>query len=98
MRKIMNVHCRKIVYRCWHRGTREMDYILGSFVDQFILDLSPIELDMLESIVEEDDANLFKWFTGIEKVPEHLCTPIFKKICDYYSINLDHKNILGSLQ
>ncbi|ACT57419.1 succinate dehydrogenase assembly factor 2 [Candidatus Liberibacter asiaticus] len=98
MKKNMNLQCRKIVYRCWRRGTREMDLILGSFVDHFILELSSVELTMLESIIEEDDSNLFKWFTGMEKPPEYLRTPIFKKIYDYYSNNLDRKNMLGSLQ
>ncbi|MEG8098851.1 succinate dehydrogenase assembly factor 2 [Candidatus Liberibacter brunswickensis] len=91
MRNDVNLHCSKIIYRCWRRGTREMDLILGSFVDLFILEMSKIELDMLESIIEEDDSNLFKWITGIEKAPEHLHTPVFKRICDYYSTNC-HNN------
>ncbi|AKK20670.1 succinate dehydrogenase assembly factor 2 [Candidatus Liberibacter africanus] len=93
----MNPRCRKIIYRCWRRGTREMDLILGSFVDQFILELSPMELDMLESMIEEDDSNLFKWFTGVEKAPKRLHTPLFEKIYDYYSVNWQHKNMLGNL-
>ncbi|MBY7649883.1 MAG: succinate dehydrogenase assembly factor 2 [Candidatus Liberibacter europaeus] len=89
MRKNMNLRCRRIVYRCWRRGTREMDLILGSFVDKFILDLNENELDMLESIMNEDDTSLFKWITGMEEIPEYIRTSIFQKICSHYSFNYD---------
>ncbi|MBA5724002.1 succinate dehydrogenase assembly factor 2 [Liberibacter sp. Z1] len=88
MSKNMNLRCRRIVYRCWRRGTREMDLILGRFTDREIANLSEVELDMLESLLDEDDGNLFKWFTGMEPIPEHLRTPIFDKIYPtFYSLN-----------
>ena len=41
---------RRILYRCWHRGIREMDLVLGQFAEAEIADLSPDELEtMLDS-------------------------------------------------
>src|SRR3978361_1650348 len=31
---------KRLLFRCWHRGTREMDLILGRFADAAIADLS----------------------------------------------------------
>ncbi|AHA27957.1 succinate dehydrogenase assembly factor 2 [Candidatus Liberibacter americanus] len=98
IRKNMNLRCRKIVYRCWRRGTREMDLILGSFVDKYILDLSEAELDMLELIIEKDDGSLFKWISGSEEIPEDLRIPIFNKICAYYSFNRDCNVFLENIK
>jgi hypothetical protein len=28
-----DVRCRRLLFRCWHRGTQESDFILGSFAE-----------------------------------------------------------------
>ena len=43
---------KRLLFRCWHRGTREMDLILGRFADADIADLSESEVDELERLVE----------------------------------------------
>ena len=35
---------KRLLFRCWHRGTREMDLILGRFADAEIATLSDDEL------------------------------------------------------
>jgi antitoxin CptB len=35
---------RRLLYRCWHRGTRETDLIMGPFADAWIGELSDIEI------------------------------------------------------
>ena len=46
---------KKIIYRSTHRGTKEMDSLLGSFVKKNIDNLSDFELNDLNSLVEMDD-------------------------------------------
>ncbi|AGA64674.1 hypothetical protein B488_06820 [Liberibacter crescens BT-1] len=74
---------RCIFYRCWRRGMREIDLILGSFIEKEILDLSEDELEEIELLLAEEDSHLFQWFMGIVSVPEHLNTQLFKRICNY---------------
>jgi antitoxin CptB len=31
VREDTDVRCRRLLFRCWHRGTQESDLILGSF-------------------------------------------------------------------
>ena len=40
---------RKLLFRSWHRGMREMDLILGGFADADIAALTDAELDQYES-------------------------------------------------
>ncbi|MDQ0455926.1 succinate dehydrogenase assembly factor 2 [Rhizobium paknamense] len=71
---------RRILYRCWHRGIREMDLILGQFAEAEISALSETELDELELIMAEEDNDLIKWINGAEPVPERHQTPMFARI------------------
>jgi len=53
---------KKIIYRSSHRGSKEMDLLLGKFVKKIIKDLSYSNLKELEKILEIEDEVLFQWF------------------------------------
>lgn len=60
---------RRLRYRAWHRGTKEMDLVLGPFADAHLEAYGPPELDRLEALMEEEDTDLLKWVMGQEPVP-----------------------------
>ncbi len=60
---------KKLRYRAWHRGTLEMDRVLGPFADAHINDLSEAELDRLELVLNEEDPALLKWVMQQELAP-----------------------------
>lgn len=63
---------RKLLFRSWHRGIREMDLIIGGFADANIHALTDAELDQYEVLLELQDADLLSWVTGANPVPnEH---------------------------
>ncbi|MGN6548900.1 MAG: succinate dehydrogenase assembly factor 2 [Pararhizobium sp.] len=74
---------RRILFRAWHRGIREMDLVLGSFCDAEIAALTGAELDALETIMDQSDGELLKWVTGERSVPEAFDTPLFRRIAAY---------------
>jgi antitoxin CptB len=55
---------KRLLFRCWHRGTREMDLILGRFADAEIAGLTVDELDQLERLVDVPDPDLYAALTG----------------------------------
>jgi antitoxin CptB len=55
---------RRLRYRAWHRGTREMDLILGPYADARLDAMSAAELDRFEALLEEVDTDLFDWLMG----------------------------------
>jgi len=60
----LDLRRRKLKFRSWHRGIREMDLIMGRFVDACIDRLTDRELDQLEMLMEVSDPELFLWVTG----------------------------------
>ena len=46
---------KRLLFRCWHRGTREMDLILGRFADAEIANLSDDELAEFEYLMDVPD-------------------------------------------
>ena len=71
---------RKLLFRSWHRGMREMDLILGSFADAQIDALTGEELAQYERLLEISDTMLLPWITGEQPVPEALEGNIFQRI------------------
>ena len=57
-----NILKKKILYRSKHRGFKEMDLLLGNFVNKYINLLDEVELKNLESLLEIDDEILYKWY------------------------------------
>ncbi|HAO39546.1 MAG TPA: succinate dehydrogenase assembly factor 2 family protein, partial [Afipia sp.] len=55
---------KRLLFRCWHRGTREMDMILGGFADARIADLSDGDIADLERLIELPDPDLYAAFSG----------------------------------
>jgi len=55
---------KRLLFRCWHRGTREMDLILGRFADTTIDSLTEDELSELEHLIEVPDPDLYAALTG----------------------------------
>ncbi len=71
---------RRIHFRAWHRGMREMDLILGQFSDARIADLSEAELDEFETLMEEPDRDIFMWLTGEAETPREFDTSLLARI------------------
>ena len=55
---------KQIIYRSSHRGTKEMDLLLGNFVKQNIDKFTNSELRDLEKLMEIEDEILQKWYFG----------------------------------
>ena len=71
---------RKILFRCWHRGMREMDLLLGGFADVELVLLSDGEMDDLEELMEAPDRDIFRWLTGEAATPAEYATPVFDRL------------------
>lgn len=50
---------KKILFRCWHRGMKEMDLLLGGFADAKIDSLTEEELLELEHLLTAHDQDLY---------------------------------------
>jgi antitoxin CptB len=77
----LDIRRKRLLFRCWHRGTREMDLILGRFADAEIADLSDSELDELERLVEVPDPDLYAALIGDEPLAaDEYAGPLFDRL------------------
>ena len=71
---------KRLLFRCWHRGTREMDLILGRFADAVIADLTDAELGELEQLVEVADPDLYAALSSDVLLAPEYRTRLFDRI------------------
>jgi antitoxin CptB len=78
------VRRRRLVFRAWHRGTREMDLLLGRFTEKVIGDLTDEQVTALELLMELPDPDIYNWIIGAAPVPLEHDTPILHEIRGFH--------------
>lgn len=76
----MDARRRKLLFRSWHRGMREMDLILGQYADKYLVGFTEAQLDEYEILLEVFDRDLLKWVTAESETPAEYDTPLFRDI------------------
>lgn len=71
---------KRLLFRCWHRGMREMDYVLGTFANDAIETMHDDELQQLEMLMQMPDPEMYKWLAGTVAVPDNWDTPLVRRI------------------
>ncbi|MFI5015200.1 MAG: succinate dehydrogenase assembly factor 2 [Hyphomicrobiales bacterium] len=75
---------RRLRFRAWHRGIREMDLLLGAFADASLETLDDAELGCFEALMELPDQDVFAWLIGQAAVPAEHDTPLFRKLKQFH--------------
>ena len=71
---------RRILFRAWRRGMREMDLVMGQFADGHLPEMTDAELDEFELLLDAPDPSVLAWITGEEPTPAHYDTPLFARL------------------
>jgi antitoxin CptB len=80
----LDVRRRKLLFRAWHRGMREMDLIMGRFADSTLAGLAETELEDFERLIEAPDRDILSWVTGEEAVPADHDTLLFHRLREFH--------------
>ena len=78
---------KRLLFRCWHRGTREMDLILGRFADIEIAGLTDGELTQLEHLIEAPDPDLYAALTGDKPLDPEYASALFDRIKAFRAVD-----------
>ena len=83
--KISKLSMRKkeILFKCTHRGTKELDILLGNYVSNHINELKSKELDYLDVILNFNDMDLFKILTKKKAIDKKMNEYFIKKIIKF---------------
>jgi antitoxin CptB len=80
----LDVRRRKLLFRAWRRGVREIDLIVGRFADAHIGTLDEPALDDFERLIEVPNANLYAWVVGAEDIPQQFDTAVLRKLIAFH--------------
>ena len=80
---------KRLLFRCWHRGTREMDLILGRFADAEISAMRDDELTELERLIELPDPDLYAALTGDKPLAPEYASALFERIKAFRAVDHD---------
>ena len=61
---------KRLKFRSWHRGMREMDLLIGRFADRNLDVFSERQLDLFETLLHETDPDLYDWITERQPIPQ----------------------------
>ncbi|MGE0742610.1 MAG: succinate dehydrogenase assembly factor 2 [Hyphomonadaceae bacterium] len=71
----MDERRKKLQFRAWRRGFREIDLILGGFADRHLVNLDGAGLDAFERLLEAPDQDVYEWLTEQAPAPAEHDTP-----------------------
>ncbi len=71
---------KRLLFRSWHRGTRELDLLMGSFAERNLPDMSDEELDLYDIILTHPDPDIYNWIVGQETTPANYMNPVMEKL------------------
>lgn len=79
----MDERKRKLTFRAWRRGFREMDMLMGGFADQSIESFDESQLDEFEALLSVPDWEVYAWLIGQKNVPPENDGPVLRALMEY---------------
>jgi len=71
---------KKLKFRAWRRGFREMDLLMGSFADIAIESMDTAGLDEFERLLGVPDWEVYAWLIGQKDVPDNHRGPLLDQL------------------
>ncbi len=81
----LDVRRRRLLFRAWRRGVREMDLIVGRFADANIDKFDATSLDDFERLIEAPNAELYAWVVGDEAAPPNYDTAVLRQLIGFHN-------------
>ena len=75
---------RRLLFRSWHRGIKEVDLVLGGYADARIGAMSDAELGQFEQVLEIPTPDLLSWLMGELPVPPEHNSPVMRQVLAHH--------------
>ena len=73
----LETYKKKIIFKASHRGSKEMDILLGNFIKKYIELFNENELGLFNTILECDDDDIYQWIIGKKEIPNQYSNRVF---------------------
>ena len=74
---------KRLKFRAWHRGMKEVDLVLGPFADAHVDGLNSEELDTFELLLSVPDNDLYDWLCERSTPPDRHRTKLYEQIHNF---------------
>jgi antitoxin CptB len=73
---------RRLLFRATHRGTHELDLLIGGFVSSRLAVFTEDELAEIERLLDLPEPDLAEWLTRRQPVPSDQDSPMMRAMVD----------------
>ena len=79
----LEIRRKRLKYRCQHRGTKELDLVLGRFVAGRLDDLDPDQIGRFEALLDLPSPLVYAWVTGQEDPPPEMDNDVLRLLREF---------------
>lgn len=78
---------KRLIFRSDHRGTKEMDIMLGQFAKIHVPTYEADALAAFDFLLSQNDPDLYNWVTGKESAPAEIADmAVFQHLVAHYTL------------
>ena len=74
---------KRLKFRAWHRGMKEVDLVLGPFADTHVDTMDDEQLETFELLLSVPDTDLYDWLCERRTPPERYRTKLYEQIYNF---------------
>jgi antitoxin CptB len=78
---------KRALYRAQHRGTKEMDWMVGKYAEAHLFEMTPESLMRFEKFLEVGDTEIHNWLFGTVVCEEPQFAPLVDDIRGFNSLS-----------
>jgi antitoxin CptB len=82
----LDIRRRRAAYRAAHRGTKEMDWLLGKFASARLAQMSDEELAEFEDLLAAPDPDLQLWIMDPAAVPDDRYAALVRVLREFHQL------------
>lgn len=82
----ISIKRKQLGFRSWHRGTREVDLLLGRFADAHLGGFSGDQLAAYDRFLNNSDPDIYNWITGAEPLPPAEDNAVVRLLLAFYAV------------
>ncbi len=79
----LDIRRKRLKYRSRHRGTKELDLLLGRFAAERLDGLDPDQIDRFEALLEAPSPLVYAWVTGQDAPPPEMDSDVLRLLRDF---------------
>lgn len=75
---------KRLLFRAAHRGTRELDILMGGFAQKEVPSMDEKALEQFEEILHISDPDVYGWVVGQTLWPRDLRSSVAERLVEYF--------------